>query len=54
MPITKDLEKLLDSKNKLLKSIQVCCDSIEFWEERANEAFSRMDELENESFDFIF
>jgi|TARA_R110002020_G_scaffold125648_7_gene282998 hypothetical protein len=52
MPITKDLEKLLDSKNKLLKSIQVCCDSIEFWEERANEAFSRMDELENESFDF--
>jgi len=52
MSITEDLEKLLDSKNKLLKSIEVCCKSIEFWEERANEAFSRMDELENESFDF--
>lgn len=52
MSITEDLEKLLDSKKKLLKSIEVCCKSIEFWEQRANEAFSRMDELENESFDF--
>jgi len=52
MSITEDLERLLESKNKLLNSIEVCCESIEFWEERANQTFSRMDELENESFDF--
>ena len=50
MAISKTLEKLLASKNELLESIEVCCKSIEFWEERANEVFSRMDKFEEESF----
>ena len=50
MTLSKTLEKLLASKNELLQSIEVCCKSIEFWEERANEVFSRMDKFENESF----
>ena len=50
MTLNKTLEKLLASKNELLESIEVCCKSIEFWEERANEVFTRMDKFEEESF----
>ena len=50
MKISKTLEKLLSSKNKLLESIEVCCKSIEFWEERANKVFIQMDKFESESF----
>tara|TARA_R100001163_G_C5060398_1_gene197228 strand:+ start:1805 stop:2134 length:330 start_codon:yes stop_codon:yes gene_type:complete len=50
MTLNKTLEKLLASKNELLESVEVCCKSIEFWEERANEVFSRMDKFEEESF----
>ena len=50
MTITKTLEKLLASKNELLESIEICCKSIEFWEEEANQVFARMNKFENESF----
>ena len=50
MKITKTLEKLLTSKNELLESIEICCKSIEFWEEESNQVFARMDKFENESF----
>ena len=33
----------------VLKSIELCCDSIAFWEERANKVFKQMDDLEEES-----
>ena len=50
MAISKILEELLASKNKLIESIEICCKSIEFWENRANKVFTQMDKFENESF----
>jgi hypothetical protein len=37
---------LLKEKKLLTKSIQISCDSIEFWEKRANKLFKKMDEEE--------
>jgi len=47
MKISKTLEKLLSSKNELLESIEVCCKSVEFWEERADQLFKKMDDFES-------
>jgi len=50
MSLSKNLEELLSRKEDLINSIEVCCKSIEFWEERAEKIFSNMDKFEKESF----
>lgn len=37
---------LLKEKRLLAKSVQVSCDSIKFWEKRANKLFKKMDDEE--------
>jgi len=49
MDLTKKIEKLFEEKEYLLESIELCCNSIAFWEKRSNKIFKQMDDLEEES-----
>ena len=44
------LEPLFEKKEKLISSIEVSCNSIQFWEERAEKIFDEIDKTEEESF----
>tara|TARA_R100001463_G_C3429791_1_gene211271 strand:+ start:248 stop:586 length:339 start_codon:yes stop_codon:yes gene_type:complete len=44
------LEPLFEKKEKLISSIEVSCKSIEFWEERAEKVFDKIDESEESLF----
>ena len=43
MNLDQVLKKLMTEKKDLTKSLELCCDSIGFWEERADKIFKRMD-----------
>ena len=49
MNLDQVLKKLMAEKKDLTKSLELCCDSIGFWEERADKIFKRMDEFEEEA-----
>ena len=49
MNLDKTLKKLMTEKKELTNSLELCCESIGFWEERAEEIFKKMDQLEEES-----
>jgi hypothetical protein len=49
MKFDKQVEILSDEKKEILKSVDLCCDSIKFWEKKANKLFTKMDELEEEA-----
>jgi len=49
MDLTEKIEKLFEEKEYLLKSIEICCKSIDFWEIKSNKVFKQMDKLEEES-----
>jgi len=44
------LEPLFEKKEKLISSIEVSCKSIQFWEERAEKVFNKIDKTEEDSF----
>ncbi len=44
------LEPLFEKKEKLITSIELSCESIGFWEERAEKIFKKIDESEEASF----
>ena len=44
------LEPLFEKKEKLISSIEVSCKSIQFWEERAEKVFDKIDKTEEDSF----
>jgi len=44
------LEPLFEKKEKLISSIEVSCESIEFWEARAEKIFKEIDKSEEEFF----
>lgn len=48
MAQSKKLENLIKQKNNLTDSIELCCNSISFWEKRANKIFTQMDSFEDE------
>lgn len=48
MKFEQQVQLLSDQKKDLLESVNLCCNSIGFWEERANKLFTKMDELEVE------
>tara|TARA_R100001082_G_scaffold48047_1_gene25757 strand:- start:908 stop:1237 length:330 start_codon:yes stop_codon:yes gene_type:complete len=49
MDLDKLLKNLLAQKKELTHSLEVCCNSIGFWEERAEKIFKKMDEFEEEA-----
>jgi hypothetical protein len=49
MSLDKVLKNLMIEKKELTHSLEVCCDSIGFWEERAEIVFKKMDQFEEES-----
>jgi len=49
MNLDKTLKKLLTEKKELTNSLELCCESIGFWEERAEKIFEKMDEFEEEA-----
>tara|TARA_R100001129_G_C5219483_1_gene219201 strand:- start:52 stop:381 length:330 start_codon:yes stop_codon:yes gene_type:complete len=49
MNLDKTLKKLMTEKKELTNSLELCCESIGFWEERAEEIFKKMDEFEEEA-----
>ena len=49
MKFEKQVEILSDEKKQILESVNLCCNSIQFWEEKANKLFAKMDDLEEES-----
>jgi len=49
MNLDQVLKKLMTEKKELTESLELCCDSIGFWEERAEGIFKKMDGLEEES-----
>ena len=49
MNLDQVLKKLMTKKKALTKSLEVCCDMIGFWEERADKIFKKMDEFEEEA-----
>ena len=49
MNLDKTLKKLMTEKKELTNSLELGCESIGFWEERAEEIFKKMDQLEEES-----
>ena len=48
MSLDKVLKNLIIQKKELTRSLEVCCDSIGFWEERAEKIFTKMDQAEEE------
>ena len=48
MAQSKKLENLIKQKNNLTDSVELCCNSISFWEKRANKIFKQMDSFEDE------
>ena len=48
MSLDKVLKNLMIQKKELTCSLEVCCDSIGFWEERAEKIFKDMDQFEEE------
>lgn len=49
MKFEQQVQFLSDKKKDLLESVNLCCDSIGFWEAKANKLFAKMDELEAEA-----
>tara|TARA_B100000902_G_C27319065_1_gene923166 strand:+ start:1484 stop:1813 length:330 start_codon:yes stop_codon:yes gene_type:complete len=49
MKFEQQVQLLSDKKKDILESVNLCCDSISFWEDEANKLFSKMDELETEA-----
>jgi len=49
MNLDKTLKKLMTEKKELTNSLELCCESIGFWEERAEKIFKKMDEFEEEA-----
>ena len=49
MDLNKKLKELLAEKKALTASIDLCCQSIAFWEKKSEEMFKRMDEFEEET-----
>lgn len=49
MKFEKQVQLLSDKKKDLLESVNLCCDSIGFWEAQSNKLFTKMDELEAEA-----
>tara|TARA_R100000152_G_C6748191_1_gene171780 strand:- start:185 stop:514 length:330 start_codon:yes stop_codon:yes gene_type:complete len=50
MDLNKKLENLLKEKKSLTSDIEICCNSIDFWEKRAEKMFNKMDAFEENSF----
>ena len=49
MDLNKNLENLLKEKESLTADIEICCNSIAFWEKRAQKVFNKMDAFEEDS-----
>lgn len=49
MGLNKKLEDLLKEKKSLTEDIEICCNSIQFWEKRAEKIFNKMDAFEEDS-----
>jgi len=49
MKFEKQVEILSHKKREILESVDLCCNSIQFWEKKANKLFAKMDDLEEES-----
>ena len=49
MGLNKKLEDLLKEKQSLTADIEICCNSITFWEKRAEKIFNKMDAFEEDS-----
>ena len=49
MGLNKKLEDLLKEKKSLTADIEICCNSISFWEKRAQKIFNKMDSFEEDS-----
>ena len=49
MDLNKKLKELFVEKKALTKSIDLCCQSIAFWEKKSEDMFKRMDKFEEET-----